>query len=377
MRLTAPQKELTAAAQLVARQLPNQPLQPSLMGMRLHGEHGRLTLAGFDGATSIRAVVDGDIGTAGSAFVSARLFADVLGTLGKNDVTLDVDGHQLNVATAGSSAALPLLDSEAWPTLPTAPAGTGTVDGAELAAAYKRVKVGVDPKAAGQFAGMAGVRLMVDGDQLRVTSTDRYRVPDVWLPFSDLTPGATGVAVVPNKVLADNLGAFDGAPLRLALPKNGNGTIGLSSSSTQMVTGLFEPQNFPKRIDEIVPTEFTGTASFDADDMVDALRRVSVVCEDTNTIWVRFDREAGQAQLEATTVRGTATAAVDCDYDGDQGEFAAAWNWRYLSDGLAPLAGQVRMQVTTAQRPAVITDPEDNTYRYVVIPLARPKGGAA
>ncbi|RAJ70228.1 DNA polymerase-3 subunit beta [Streptomyces sp. Amel2xB2] len=374
MRVTAPQKELAAVAQLVARQLPNNATMPALMGMRLAAEHGRLTVAGFDGATSIRAALEADVDDDGSASVSARLLADVLGTLGKNDVTVEADGREVSVTTAGSSAALPLLDGESWPTLPTAPAGTGTVDGAELAAAYKRVKAAVNPKAAGRFEGMAGVRLMVEGDRLRVTATDSYRISDVWLPFMDLTPEAKGMAVAPDKVLASNLGAFEAGPVRLALPADGNGTVGLVSSAAQVVTGLFAPGTFPHRVDEVTPTDFTGTALFDAGDMVDALRRVSVVCEEGSPIWVRFDREAGSARLRAASLRGTTEATVDCRYDGDQPEFSAAWNGRYLTDGLTPLDGEVRMQVTTAQKPAVIADPEDDAYRYVVIPIRDPKG---
>lgn len=369
MRLTLPQQELAAAAQWAAKQLPNQPLYPVLMGLRLEAEGDSLSLSAFDGDTATRSRLDADVDDGGSLLVSARLLADVLSTLGKTDITLDAsDGEHLTVSTVGATVQLPTLNSHDYPTLPAVPETVGTVDGAELAAAYKRIRCSVDPKADGELAGISGVRIRINGDRVQLTTTDRYRISDAWLPLHG-EAAASAVAVLPEKVLANNIPALADSDVQLALPANG-GIAGLVGGGRQVVTSVYDPATFPGRIDAVVPKEFTGTAIFDAAEMADALRRVAVVVEPGKPIWLHFDRDT--ATLRARD-HGSATATLDAAYDGDSDHFEAAWNATYLGDGLANLDGAIHMGLTTPKRPALLHNPDDDTYRYTVVPIQCPE----
>ncbi|MFF9559243.1 hypothetical protein ACF1DY_25930 [Streptomyces albus] len=370
MRLTLPQGELAGATQWVARQLPNQPLNPVLMAMRLTAEAGRLALSGFDGATATRVTIDADVDTPGTAHVSARLVADVAAAFGKTDITLDDSSGELVATTARGQVTLPVLDGGDAPTPPVGPDPSGAVDGDALAAAYKRIKTAVDPKAQGTFAGMAGVRFLADGGCLQLAATDRYRVAQAWLPW-DEAPHGEVMAVVPDKTLANNIGAFAEASVRMALPSDGHGTARISNSRHQVVASLLDPNTYPHRVDEVVPTEFVGTASFEAAEAAEALKQVTVVTEPGKPVWLRL--ADGTATLRARD-HGAATASFACEWSGDVGEFEAAWNGRYLGDGISSFLGAVHMQVTTPARPAVLVDPEDDSYRYTVIPIRDPKG---
>jgi DNA polymerase-3 subunit beta len=371
MRLTIPQPLLAAAAHRAARQLPTQTLYPVLMGLRLTADAGALHVSAFDGFTATHSRLEADVDAGGDVLVSGRLLADVVKTLGKTDVTLSAEDGHLTLTTADARVELATIDSRDYPALPQPPAPSGTVDGAELAAAYKAVKDAVDPKADGAFAGMAGVRLRTTDGRLQLSTTDRYRIADAWLSWTGQAPADGAMCIVPEKVFAQNIAALADGDIQVALPADGAGTAAFSAEGFEVTSMVLDPQVFPHKVDKAIPAQFTATAVFDAAEAADALRRVAVVTEPGKPTWLTFD-PGGTATLQARD-RGSATARFPAEYDGDQEQFEAAWNAEYLRDGLATFDGTVHMQVTTPGTPAVLTDPEDDSHRYTVIPIRDPK----
>ncbi|GES27836.1 DNA polymerase III subunit beta [Streptomyces angustmyceticus] len=375
MKVRVPQPELAEAAQWAARQLPTKPLDPTLLGLLLDATSGRLKVSAFDGTTATHSVIDADVETEGRAVLAGRLFADIVASLGKTDITLNITDKQAEITAHGAAFNLDALDRYSYPTLPPMPAMIGTVDGAEFAAAYGRVKAAVDPKATGSTYGMSGVRLTARGDQLQIAATDRYRIADAYIPWEPTGETTGGMGVVPGKVLADNVRAFSTGQLHLALPAAGAGTAGMATASRQVTTMLIEPSTFPQRIDSLFPKEFAGTAWFDAEEMADTMRRVTTVVGEGKPVWMRFNT-SGNASIWARD-NGAANLQTPADYEGDLDEFELAINPRFLLDGLSALTGRIEMDLTTAAKPALLHDPGDDTYRYLVIPIREPHKATA
>lgn len=375
MRLHVPQDELAEAARWAARQLPTKPLNPIFLGLLLDAHGGQLTLSAFDGTTATRSILDADIETEGTTLLFGRLFADVVGSLGKTDVAIQADGTQATVSTDKARFELETLDPRDYPKLPAIPAVTGTVDGAEFAAAHNRIKAALDPKADGSTAGMSGIRLKIAGDQLQMTATDRYRIATAYIGWQAAGGAADGMGVVPGKVLADNVKAFADDNLQLALPVDGHGTVAMASATRHVTTTLIEFDLFPPRIDHVTPKQYSGSAWFDADDMADTIRQVTTITENDLPVWMRFDG-SGHATLRARD-NGAASARIAADYEGDTDTFEAALNPQWLLDGLSALTGRIQMDLTTPTAPALLHDSGDDTYSYLVIPYRDPhKAGA-
>lgn len=365
MHATIPQQELAAAVTWAARQLPAKPLNPVLAGMRLRAGDGRLHLSVWDGTTAAHADVDADVAEDGTVVAPGQMLQQIISSLRKSEVTFADTTGELEVTTLGAHFTLNVLDGHDYPTLPDMPATQGSVDGAEFAAAYKKVKAAMDSKAEGPFAGMSGIRVRIDGPVLTLTATDRYRIATATMAWQPCQPAAA-MGVIPGKALADNATAVDGR-LHLALPADGAGTCGLAGDGRQVTTMLLDPSLFPHRVDQLT-IQKAGTISGQASDFIEAVRTAMAVSEPGKPVWINAS-DMGVSLRAGRDARSV--VEVDAQYEGD-GEFEAAINSTYLLDGLAPLPGLAHIEVSTSKTPALIHDPGDATYRYVVIPIREP-----
>lgn len=370
MRLTIPQPELAGAAKWAARQAPSKPANPILLGARLEADGGRLRVSVWDGATAAHATLDADIEEPGVVVASAQMLADITGSLRKTDVTLAGD-HDLTVTTTAAEFRIPGLDPHTYPQLPGLPNTQGGVDGGEFAAAYQRVHRAIDPKATGSFAGMTGVRLKVMDGRLKLSATDRFRIASAWIDWhGDDTD--TGMAVVPGKVMADNARAFDGR-LQLALPADGNGTAALISDGRSVTSLLIDPGLFPHKVDTQIPTSFTGAITGDASEITAAIQAAMTV-SGGNLLWLNTD---GADVMFRAGRDASSRVQADAEYDGDNEQFELAINAGWLLDGLAPISGAARINLTTHVAPAVIEAVDDDTYQYCAVPIREPHKAAA
>ncbi|MFI8872401.1 DNA polymerase III subunit beta family protein [Streptomyces sp. NPDC055243] len=370
MLATVPQPELAAAARWAARQLPAKPSQPVLLGSRLEATEGRLRISVWDGANAAHATLNADVETSGVVIPSGQMLANVVANLNKTDVTLAGD-HDLTVTTPTAEFRIPGINVHDYPTLPQLPETLGKVDGNEFAVAYQRVHRAISPKAVGQFAGMAGIRLKVLAGMLKLSATDRFRIASAWLPWDgDFETEAMGV--VPGKVMADNAKVFDG-DLRIALPADGNGTVALICGENAVAGLLIDPTVFPHKVDTQIPNEFTGHILGSAADLVAAIHAAMAVSTG-NLLWINT---SGSKVTLRAGADASSKVTADAKYDGDHNEFEIAINAGYLLDGLAPIAGDALISLTTPARPALVADVCDDTYQYTVVPIRDPAKAAA
>ena len=96
---------------------------------------------------------------------------------------------------------LQTLPVEEYPTLPEMPTQTGLVDASVFEKSVSQVVI-----AAGRdelLNVFTGVRVEINGDQLSLLATDRYRMALKELTWQPSSPDIEGAVLVPGRVLAD------------------------------------------------------------------------------------------------------------------------------------------------------------------------------
>jgi DNA polymerase-3 subunit beta len=376
MRLTIPQPELADAVKWVEKGLPGNPLYPVMMTMRFQAAGDRLLISGWDGDTALHAELDADVEEEGVALLPGKFLAGVVGALRKSDLTIECGKGQGVLTAPGVRVDIRPSDAGQWPDLPTAPAVAGTVDGPEFMRAYTRIKpASVKPSEdeVNELSGVGSVRLVAADGELRLATTDRFRVgleSVAWTPSSEL---GDAFALVPTQAI-ERVRPFAKGRLTLALPANGAGTAGLSGEGREVVTKLSIPKAFPN-VDRAVPKKIVASAHLEAAELIDAIRTVSMVnTKITRPVWLRFD---GESVAVSASDLDTAEVRIDARLDGDVGEFEVPFRGYYLTDGLAQIEGAARIDFSGPKHPALIQDAEGGTYRYVVLPIGDPGRASA
>lgn len=375
MKFRVDRDALAEAVAWTARTLPSRPPVPVLAGMHLEvtgeGASSTLTLSSFDYEVSAVMSVAVDADEHGAVLVSGRLLAEITRNLPAQPVEVATEGAK-TVLTCGSARFILLtLPLEDYPSLPDMPARSGLVTSQTFAAAVSQVAI-----AAGRddtLPVLTGVRIEIEGENLTLAATDRYRCAVRELPWKPERPDITAAAHVPARTLADTAKSLTGGSdveMCLSTGSGREGIIGFAGGGRRTTTRLIDG-DLPK-YRSLFPTEFSAQAEIQASPFAEAVRRASLVAERNTPVRLSFSQ--GQVVLEAGTGdEAQAVEVVDATLSGD--DIRVAFNPTYLLEGLGAIDSDVaRLQLTTPTKPALLTgkpsdDDSDPEYQYLVVPV--------
>lgn len=395
MKFTVDRDALVEAVTWVARALPGRPVLPVLTGLLLStvaspagsatedDGAGYLTLSCFDYEVSARVRVRADIAEPGTVLVPGRLLGEIVRSLPQHPVEFGDDPDGVSVACGDAAFMLTPLPLADYPELPELPQLAGVVDGGLLAAAIAQVT----PAASRDdtLPMLTAVSVELDGKTMTLAATDRYRLAVRDLDW-DPAPGDAGKAtfLVPARTLSDAARMMSHASeVRLVVRPGGDepdaqaaeAMIGFETGERRLTTRLLAGEFVRYR--SRFPEEFGCTADLPADAFAEAVRRVALVAERGTPVQLTF--APGRVTVGAAT-QGQARARESLPADFTGAEPSIAFSPQYLLDGvlaattlpddLGPESAQVRLQFTSATKPAVITPGPGAgmDFRYLVVP---------
>lgn len=373
MKFKVERDVLAEAVTWVARGLPARPPVPVLAGLLLEAsEEGTLTLSAFDYEVSARITVPAEVQTGGTVLVLGRLLADISRNLPARPIEVSAEGSKLQLTCGSSRFSLLLMPSDDYPTLPSSPEASGTIDGDVFTQAVAQVSVAADR--GDTLPILTGVRMEVEGDRITLLATDRYRLAQRELTWHPGGSDASYVALIPARTLSDTaraLGASGSVELALGTNAGGDGLIGFQAGQRRSTTRLLDGE-YPK-VASIFPSNVDTESVLKTSDLVEAVKRVALVAERNTPVRLRFTD--GQVAIEAGTGDDAqASEAVEAVLTGP--EIEIAFNPQFLLDGLGAVGtAYSRLSFTQPSRPAVLTgQPEedgdpDTSYRYVLMPV--------
>jgi len=371
MKIRVERDGFADAVAWAARILPQKAALPVLAGLRIEaGQQGSLELSGFDYEVSAQAQLDATIAEGGAILVPGRLLADITRSLPPQPIDLSTDGSRVVVSCGSSKFTLPTLPIEEYPTLPAMPSVAGTVGSDAFAAAVTAVAVAAGRDDA--LPVLTGIRIEIDGEQVTLAATDRYRLAVRTMRWAPVEVGMQATALVPARTLAEAAKSLtSGAEISLSLASNapGEGLIGLSGAERSATSRLLDGE-FPK-YRSLLPDAASSTASVDSAALTDAVRRVALVASRTSPIRLSFSADG--VTLEAGGVdEAEAQESLPASFEGEP--LTIAFNATYLLDGLGSLdSDEARLAFTGPTKPAVLTGKsgaDDGTdHRYLLMPV--------
>lgn len=372
MKFSVERDVLAEAVTWTARSLSPRPPVPVLSGLLLKAESGQISLAGFDYEISSRVSIDAEVEEDGTTLVSGRLLADICRSLPSARVDVVAEEGKLSLICRSSRFNLAAMPVEEYPELPGLPEVSGVVDGAEFAQAVAQVNIAASKD--DTLPILTGVRVEIDGERMTLLATDRYR-----LAMRELTwrPGSSSLqtsALVKAKTLNDIAKTLGPAgDLNIALSDSAE-LVGFESGGRR-TTSLLIDGEYPK-IRSLFPESTPITASVRTSELVEAVRRVSLVAERNTPVRLAFSE--GQVALDAGTGEDAqASEIIEANLQGE--DITVAFNPTYLSEGLHAFGSDyVRFSFTAPPKPAVLSAQEESDgedrddYRYLLMPVRLP-----
>lgn len=373
MKFRVERDVLAEAVTWVARGLPARPPVPVLAGILLEASsEGSITLSAFDYEVSARITVPAEVTEEGSVLVLGRLLADISRNLPDRPVDVETTGTKVEVTCGSSRFSLMQMPSSDYPTLPSAPQVSGSIDGHTFTQAVAQVAIAADR--GDTLPILTGVRVEVDGDRMTLLATDRYRLAMRELRWNPAATDANHVLLVPGRTLLDtakSLGSSGSIDIAFGSAAGGDGLVGFEAGQRRSTTRLLDGE-YPK-VSSIFPTSSDTEAVVSTHDLVEAVKRVALVAERNTPVRLNFSE--GQVAIEAGTGDDAqASEAVEATITGPGLEIA--FNPTFLLDGLGAVGtAWTRISFTQPSRPAVMSGQDeadgeaDTSYRYVIMPV--------
>jgi DNA polymerase III subunit beta len=223
---------------------------------------------------------------------------------------------------------------------------------------------------------LTGVRIEIDGSQISLLATDRFRLSQREVGWSPRTPDESMAALVPAKVLGDtakSLTAGSEVTIALATSGSGEGIIGfegVAAGGVRRTTTRLLDGEFPK-VRSLFPSEHQTIARVDKSALIESVKRVALVAERNTAVQLAFSD--GVLTLDAGSGdEAQASESVEAQIDGE--DITTGFNPQFLLDGLTAIDEDVvELAFTQASKPVVISGSveqgaEDPAFRYLLMP---------
>ena len=301
---------------------------------------------------------------AAATTVSARKLVDILRALPEADVALSLAGKKLSVQSGRSRFNLQTMAADEFPTVA---AVEYTADFELPAGTLKYLLAMVHYAMAAQDIRyyLNGMLLVVDGKIVRAVATDGHRLA-LCEVIKDGDASGRIEAIIPRKTiheLARLLPDRPDGPVRVQIVAS---QVKFSFGGVELISKLVEGK-FPDYT-KVIPVGNTRQFAVGREQLAAALQRAAILTTDKFK-GVRLVLGAGSLKINSTNSdQEDAQEELEIDYSGEGLDIG--FNVTYLLDVLANLKSeQVFFSLGDALGSALITMPESDKFKYVVMPM--------
>ena len=361
MKITVGRDELVAKLGIVARAVSTRTTVQILAGVLLRAEGGRLELAATDMEVSLRTSLDAEVEGEGAVVVPGRLLSDIARLLPSGEVTIEHRGDEgvVTVVCGPSSYRLNTYAAEDFPRLPDVDATSlFTVEREAWVETIQRVS-----RAASRDESrpvLTGILVRFDGAKLVMAATDSYRMSVKETPLE--AAGSDLEAIVPARALGE-LARIAGASERVEVGVQENQVV-FSVDDVLLTTRRIDGQ-FPNH-KQLIPEQFEHTLSLPRAELLDVVRRVSVLAQRNTPLRLRFAE--GELTIQAQTQDiGEAKETLPVSFAGDTLEIG--FNADFLREGIESIDGDdLQLNLISPLRPGLIRS-EQGDFWYLIMPI--------
>jgi DNA polymerase-3 subunit beta len=379
MKFTISQKELADTLATVSYAVPNKPHHPILNNILLVADkhEQQILVTAFDLSLGIRVQCKSRIELEGKIALPAKLFTQVISSLPKQDITLEIVDNAAIITHSCGKCRIQTVSPQEFPSLPEIEGENITLPAIKLLQALEATLFAASNDENKQV--LAGVHFQFTNSSWEAAATDGHRLAVV-----------SGTIETDEQLTETSQNEADSNTVEITIPQPTLielqkilGTVGDSSECTisidnsiavftlptiQITTRLLEG-DYPK-YSALIPQQFQHQFIVDRKLLDHALKRVGIVADQKNKIVkIICDYQHQQATLstESSDIAGAVESLNIKPQDGYQQQLVMGFNIKYLEQALKFLpTNEVLIHINQTTTPVVIT-PVDGILNQLIL----------
>jgi DNA polymerase-3 subunit beta len=361
MKIQVTQENLNKALSSVGKVAGNHSTLPILSNILIKTIGNRVSISATNLDIAITHFIGSKVAEEGSITIPSRLTQDFISSLPPGIIDLELKDTKLNISTEKYKSTINGTSAEDYPDIPTIANGQKwEISSSLLKTTLQQVLFAASSDESRPI--LTGVSLYTKDGFLYCAATDSYRLAEkrVIKTKDDIS------LVIPASALQDLLRILDDSDDVISVT-NDDQQILFEFNDVEMVARLIEGK-YPD-YSKLIPTEFAFSAVLLKSELTNTTKVASLFArENAGSVTVKLNPEEQTISVCSITSQvgenmSTTSAKVE-------GEGSITLNSRYIIDSLHALKGKsVKVSFNTKLEPCIITDPENDDYLHVIMPL--------
>lgn len=306
--------------------------------------------------------------------VNARMFTDIIKSIEEKEVEINVDQKTqiMTLKSAKDNFDINGIAASEYVALPEVPnENTFSIENQMFADGIAKVEYSVTEK---NFSPvLTGVLLKAKEDSLIFVGTDSFRLAEY---------KAVGIKETDFALIVPKITMTDIQKIAEFAISNEEDTMSVHYSENLiafqvqvkdikiLATSLLIQGNFPEYDrEEIMPRNFNTKILVDKNLCEKAIRKIGILTRDINNyIQIETNNSDSIIISSGKTDKGAGTTTIPAIIEGEGVNFGI--NGKYITDFIKSIKGdELVFNAIDSQKPLILMDKEDNSYKYVVRPL--------
>lgn len=380
MKFSCTQENLAKALLAVSRVVGKNLNLPILANVLIKIADKQISLITTNLEIAVTASVRGKVDAAGEVTVPARLFADYVTSLPKEErVDIELKAGSLEIKTGSSKTKIKTVAASEFPLIPQVSGGnTYRATAEDLRSAVAAVIFSASPnEARPELTGLL-MRFSSSGPatgSVTLAATDSYRLAEAVVPLHEGSATGEKAVIVPARTMGELQRILGGLRDDADLPETVEITLADNQllfryGPIEMVSRTIEG-NYPD-YRAVIPETSRTSAVVDRAALTSAVRTAALFSRSgLYDVHVSADPASGLTIASADNQTGENETTVPAKIEGTANKVTL--NYRYLVDGLNAInSEEVSLRLIDAANPCLLL-PQSNavgkTYRYIVMPI--------
>jgi DNA polymerase-3 subunit beta len=373
MKVTVLQENLARGLSTVSRAVSPRSTLPVLSNVLIASDEGRLRLSATNLELGITCWIGAKIEEEGSTTVPARTFADLVGTLPPEQVSLNLNTstQTLNVRCGASNTDIKCIDAQEFPPLPVPDMeGAILLNVADFKDMISQVVFAASVDEARPV--LMGVLVVVEKDTITMASADGFRLS---VRKGTLSQAAAQpfTAIIPARALGElaRVASDGNEMISMVMPK-GRGQVIFRMKEVELVSQLIDG-TFPD-YQQIIPRSYKSRTILSTPAVLKACKQAEIFAREGSNV-ARFninssgELEPGSVEISAQSEEtGSNETVVAATIDGIG--LLIAFNVKYLREVLEVVKSpNVALETSAPNAPGVVRPVGDDNFLHVIMPM--------
>ena len=287
-----------------------------------------IRIVGTDLDVTIRCEASAEIKQPGAMCIQARKLFDIVRLLDGGDVHFKKEENEWVKLNSGkSNFRLAGVNRETFPEVPNFKSASMKLS-ADIFNHFIQNTAFAITNEQSRFT-LSGAKFMIDGNAARMVTTDGHRLAFIEKKLAENAPTETMDALIPKKALMELTKISRDAKGDVSFGEDAN-HIYFEVNGRLLITRKLSG-NFPN-YEMVIPKDNDKRATFDAEEMKTAIRRVALMA-DERTRSVKMTIRTNEIEIGAqSSEEGEANEKVAAEYEGE--EVQVGFNSQYLQEFL-------------------------------------------